>query len=34
MKYVCQKCDCEIEGFAEVIYDIMAHEKICDPVLK
>lgn len=34
MKYTCQKCDYVIEGFTEVIYDIMSHEKFCDPEIK
>jgi len=34
MKYTCQKCDRVIEGLPEVIYDIMSHEKICDPEIK
>jgi hypothetical protein len=31
MKYTCQKCDYVIQGMPEVIYDIISHEKSCDP---
>lgn len=31
MKYTCQKCDCSIIGHVEIVYDIIHHEKICEP---
>ena len=29
MKYTCRKCNCKIEGYAEIIPEILSHEKTC-----